>query len=471
MPANSDATPLLNLPYIAAAQAQKHVTHNEAIRMLDALLQIAVVDRDLAAPPAAPLDGERFIIAAAPTGVWAGHAGHIAAFQDGAWAFFEPREGWIVWVSDENMLLAWSGTAWIAAAAMPLLNPTAMIGINATADSTNRLAIAAPSSLFNHDGQGHQIKLNKAAASNTASLLFQTGFSGRAEFGTTGDDHLHIKVSATGATWSEALVINSATGNVGLGVTPSAFRLDLGPAALRSGSGVFDRPVGNAADFYFQRATLGRWNFGMSAEAETGANAGSNFFINRFSDTGAYIGTPISITRATGALNLFGDARTHGLRGATDNTYSLGTAAARWSQVWAANGTIQTSDARDKVDVEPIDGAMALRMIDAVDPITFRWKVGGNEVTGIDPATGAPIVVPRPGKRRHAGFRAQDIRAACRQSGLDKARPDKADIDLGVWGLDRDDDPASRQWLRPDQLIPILWAAVRDLQRRVDVKS
>jgi hypothetical protein len=41
----SDTTPNLTLPYIVAAQAQKHVTHSEAIRMLDALLQIAVVDR------------------------------------------------------------------------------------------------------------------------------------------------------------------------------------------------------------------------------------------------------------------------------------------------------------------------------------------------------------------------------------------------------------------------------------------
>src|SRR5690606_18434255 len=56
-------TPNLKLPYIAPAQAQKHVTHNEAIRALDALVHIAVEDRDLPEPPADPADGARYIVA------------------------------------------------------------------------------------------------------------------------------------------------------------------------------------------------------------------------------------------------------------------------------------------------------------------------------------------------------------------------------------------------------------------------
>ena len=52
-----DNTPNLGLPYIMAAQAQKHVTHNEAIRSLDAIVQLTVLDRDLSAPPGVPVDG------------------------------------------------------------------------------------------------------------------------------------------------------------------------------------------------------------------------------------------------------------------------------------------------------------------------------------------------------------------------------------------------------------------------------
>lgn len=107
-------TPNLQLPYLIAAQAQKHVTHNEALRALDALLHLSVIDRDLAAPPASPADGDRYVVAAGATGAWSGKSGSVAAFQDGAWAFYQPRTGWICFVADEAAMLAWSGWAWVS---------------------------------------------------------------------------------------------------------------------------------------------------------------------------------------------------------------------------------------------------------------------------------------------------------------------------------------------------------------------
>lgn len=206
-----DSTPNLDLPYIAAAQAQKHVTHNEAIRALDAIIQLAVLDRDLVAPPATPDDGARYIVAASASGAWAGHDGNIAAYQDGAWQFFTPRTGWLAWVADEKRVIGWDGAVW---GPVPVVNPTPMVGINATADTTNRLSLNAPATLFNNDGNGHQLKINKAAAGDTASLLFQSGFSGRAEFGLPGNDDFSVKVSADGATWHDALVVKGASGRI-----------------------------------------------------------------------------------------------------------------------------------------------------------------------------------------------------------------------------------------------------------------
>ncbi|MBS2268064.1 DUF2793 domain-containing protein, partial [Salmonella enterica subsp. enterica serovar Typhimurium] len=55
-----DQTPNLQLPYIAPSQAQKHVTHNEAIRALDALVQLCVASRTLKEPPAEPREGNRY---------------------------------------------------------------------------------------------------------------------------------------------------------------------------------------------------------------------------------------------------------------------------------------------------------------------------------------------------------------------------------------------------------------------------
>ncbi|NIY96792.1 DUF2793 domain-containing protein, partial [Salipiger sp. HF18] len=59
----SDTTTHLLLPYIHAARAQQHVTHNEALRILDGLVQLSVLDRDLTAPPGSPTDGDRYIVA------------------------------------------------------------------------------------------------------------------------------------------------------------------------------------------------------------------------------------------------------------------------------------------------------------------------------------------------------------------------------------------------------------------------
>jgi hypothetical protein len=222
-----DTTPNLNLPYIAAAQAQKHVTHNEAIRALDAVVQLSVLNRDLTAPPGSPANGDRHIVAAGATGGWSGHDLEIAAWQDGGWAFYAPAEGWIAWIVDEAALLAFDGSDWISAAASAALQNVPMIGINAVADATNRLAIASAATLFNHAGAGHQHQINKNAAADTASLLFQTGLSGRAEIGLTGDDDLHFKVSADGSSWSEAIAIDRNTGRVGIGTSAPDFPVEV----------------------------------------------------------------------------------------------------------------------------------------------------------------------------------------------------------------------------------------------------
>jgi hypothetical protein len=87
-------TPNLGLPFLMAAQAQKHVTHNEALRALDALVHLAAIDRDATTPPISPEDGDRYIVAVGGAGAWEGHDLEIAAYQDGAWAFFEPLVGW-----------------------------------------------------------------------------------------------------------------------------------------------------------------------------------------------------------------------------------------------------------------------------------------------------------------------------------------------------------------------------------------
>ncbi len=346
-------TPNLVLPYLAANQSQKHVTVNDALRRLDALIQIVVQSAALSTPPATPAEGQRWIVASAPTGAWAGQAGKIAAWQDGAWAFYAPLDGWTAIDASADAMLIFNGETgtWgqlitgafsdaaftlqddgdptkqarfqiggfttgatrsftlpdvsanlavlsgvaqtfqstttfsattvtvgsstaastlgigtgatvngatktvnigtggvagstanvtigsavagalgtltvnspsvifgssVSTIAMAAANVSALyLGLGgATADATNRLSINAPASLFNHAGAGHQVKVNKAAPTETGSFLFQTGFSGRAEFGLTGSDDFQIKVSGDGATWFNAMQLERTSGRV-----------------------------------------------------------------------------------------------------------------------------------------------------------------------------------------------------------------------------------------------------------------
>jgi|GEM_PF-471213 len=224
----TDNSANLNLPYIQQSQAQKHVTHNEAIRKLDSLVQLSVITADQTTPPGAPEDGDRYLLPAGVTGVWAGHTTELATYEDNLWIFYPPRKGWLAWVEDQDLHFSFNGTDWVTTGGSGAYQNLDFVGIQATADTTNRLTVAAEATLLTHGGAGHQVKINKAADTDTASLLFQTNWSGRAEMGTTGDDDFHIKVSDDGSTYHESMVADGATGKVSFpsgveGLVPTEF--------------------------------------------------------------------------------------------------------------------------------------------------------------------------------------------------------------------------------------------------------
>lgn len=209
-----DETTILSLPLILPAQAQKHVTHNEALAVLDLIVQLSVINRTLTTAPALPAVGDRHIVAAGATGPWAGQSGKIALFAETGWQFTAPLLGWQAHVLAEGQTAVFDGAAWKVPSEAPFV--ASRVGVSATPDATNRLAVSSPATLLNHAGAGHQLKLNKATAGDTASLLFQTGFSGRAEMGTAGTDDFSVKVSADGSAFNTALVADAATGRVTL---------------------------------------------------------------------------------------------------------------------------------------------------------------------------------------------------------------------------------------------------------------
>jgi len=89
----SDLSPRFGLSYLYPSQAQKHVTHNEALQLLDQLVQLQLTELEANTPPDTPLPGDCYARAVAPTGAWAGQGGRLAHWDGVAWQFLTPAQG------------------------------------------------------------------------------------------------------------------------------------------------------------------------------------------------------------------------------------------------------------------------------------------------------------------------------------------------------------------------------------------
>ncbi len=461
---------ILKLPYIAPAQAQKHVTHNEAIRALDALVHISLKSLSQNTPPVNPSAGDRYFIAAGASGDWAAHSGKIAAYQDGAWHYYHPQTGWQAWVEDENAFKVWDGAAWGSVSGDN--QNLDFIGINTTADTTNRLAVKSDAVLFDNSGAGVQFKVNKAAVSDTASILYQTGYSGRAEIGLAGDDNFHFKVSADGNSWTDSLLINANSGHVSLPAiegrvevknsgynivlgqlagealdyTANTYNTFIGYASGRFTSGLNNTAIGystlstnlsgnnntcfgNYAGYY----TLANNNtaIGYSAlyETNTGsANAALGFYAlgkNKTGSANTALGYYSLVYTATGAVNdsfsnctgLGQDARVSGsnqvqLGNSTTTTYAFGAVQDR-------------SDKRDKTDIR--DTKLGLAFILALRPVDYRLDLRDDYVETViddkEPAKTRLVSHKKDGSKKrnrfHHGVIAQEVKQVMERLGTD----------------------------------------------------
>lgn len=259
----SEQSTNLSLPYIQAAQAQKHVTHNEAVELLDVIVQLTLEAIESTLPPANAAEGQAWAIGAGATGAWASYAGDIAAWRNGGWLFVTPKTGWRAYDKTTQKIYVYSALAWVAPPSeIPDLQNLDGVGINASADTTNRLSVSAAATLLNHEGAGHQVKVNKASATETASLLYQTDWSGRAEMGLAGNDDFSIKVSNDGATFIEALRVDASTGVVAM---PATGQRQLFPFNYRYYMFTDRRWVGHSASSSTTNATT---SLGTGAEPD-----------------------------------------------------------------------------------------------------------------------------------------------------------------------------------------------------------
>jgi hypothetical protein len=105
-------TARLKLPVIEAAQAQKHVPHNEALTLLDAFVQLAVESRTVTAPPGSPLDGDCYIVPTGATADWSGWDSALALYSGGGWIRLAPPEGTRAYVKDVRHAAIFADGIW-----------------------------------------------------------------------------------------------------------------------------------------------------------------------------------------------------------------------------------------------------------------------------------------------------------------------------------------------------------------------
>lgn len=307
----------LGLLFLQSGQAQKHVTLNESLLRLDAIVQLAAVSATSTTQPSSPADGELYILPPGKTGAaWGAMAdGALAYHRDGVWEEITPRAGFVAYVKDTDVLLTYSGSVWGAV--------TASLGLGtASAKDTG-------------------------SSGNTVPLLDGAN------------------------TWSAAQVFypGTAIGSSGVGI-------------------LFNN---TAADYLH---TIDKDNTGVSFAVNSGSR-GFRWIVS---------GSAMAEIEAGGSL------RTRAHLPSTDNTYNLGSSSFRFGTVYAATGSINTSDAREKTPVAPLPDSVKRAVRHVLRHVgVYQW-LSAIEAKGDADA------------RLHIGVTAQAVYDAFLSEGEDPAR-------------------------------------------------
>lgn len=236
----SEWTTHLKLPVLAAAQAQKHVTHNEALALVDLVVQLAVVSDSVSAPPADPDEGERYIVPAGATGTFAGHEYTIAAFDGGVWRFLAPVEGWAAWVQSLGAMRVYSGGGWVGFSSVTGLGVDSTTGGAAFQQETTVLSESA------HKAQSQFVTVDELitlSGSYTDSTLHIPSraivfcVSTRVTEAITGASSYDCGIADETSKFGGSLGVTAGSNNAGV-IGPTAFYADT-PVRVTANGGAF----------------------------------------------------------------------------------------------------------------------------------------------------------------------------------------------------------------------------------------
>jgi hypothetical protein len=203
----------LQVTLLEQNQAQKEFTINNALVVIDTLLNSGVIDVDITAVPINPANADSYILASSGlSGFFAGKEKTIAFFYNASWQFISPKNGASIWVKNKSKFYVYHLNAWQQVSLLD--NNFSQLGINTLSDVNNKLAVKSDDVLLASNTGNIRLKVNKNATSNNASLVFQNNYSTRAEMGVLNNDNFEIKVSNDGSLFKQALTIDKATAQV-----------------------------------------------------------------------------------------------------------------------------------------------------------------------------------------------------------------------------------------------------------------
>ena len=215
-------TAQLELPLVLPAQAQKHVTVNEALARLDAVAQLRVVSSALATPPATAVEGASYLVPAGAGGAWAGMGERIAVRSNGGWVFLSPRAGWRAWDESRYGVLAFDGSRWVA---------------DAIVTSPHGAATAFRVIEFDHEIAAGATNLTSAGIPSHSQVI---GVTGRVIVALSGGGLTSWRIGVAGAAdrYGSGLGLGAGSHLVGLSGTPVTYYAPT-PLQLSAQGGTF----------------------------------------------------------------------------------------------------------------------------------------------------------------------------------------------------------------------------------------
>jgi hypothetical protein len=329
--------------------------------------------------------------------------------------------------------------------------------------SAGSVTISGSGDYWNSDGSFRLGGASGISWSNTGSISFGSSISITGNISSSGSiDGGSITGAAISGGSLSSVTVSSLLGSIG-GWTISSSSLTGGSTTLYSNGTIvaqiiktgtsgarieMGENVGSGEELYLYGddgtlATI-RNPGGGSGRISSG---GSNGVLSvGYSSSGIYV---------TAGFSAYGATIGGVVRPLSDNSYTLGFSTGRWTEVWATNGTIQTSDSRLKTDIN--NSILGLDFINQLRPVSYKWIIGYNEQEKTDDPN--PSVTPYPGVRDHYGFISQEVKSALDIVGCDS---------FAGWVLADKDDPDSQQSLRYTEFIAPIVKAVQELSLKLD---